>query len=697
MVKSIQLKWVLAAAMSLLFTPALAAPPINYVEGQILVKGKAGLSDARLEKILNKANAHSIGRLPQIHTHIVEVPPQAREAVIQALSHNPQIDFAEKNPLLEPSAITPNDPNYSKQWHLAKIQAPGAWDYATGEGITVAILDAGVETSHPDLVNNLVPGRNVVSNTSNTSPINVHGTAVAGTVAATTNNALGVSSVAWNASLMPVRITNSSDGWASASDMANGILWAADHGARVVNISYDIGSGAAVIDNAAKYLRNKGGLVVMAAGNNGTDRGYNDNPYIINVSATTSSDARAGWSDYGNYVDVSAPGQDVLTTWQNGGYGWGSGTSFASPNAAAVVALIMAANPGLSPDEVESVLESSADDLGSTGWDRYFGYGRVNAAGAVQTALGMSTSDVQAPEVAISSPGWNSTVNGQVPVNVDAIDNVGVSQVTLYANGQIVGSDSTAPYEFSWDSTRVANGYTTLTAYAYDAAGNTGISSGVMVNVDNQTAVADTTPPSVSILSPSASQTTVSGTASVTVSAVDDVGVAKVELYVNGRLVSTDQTAPYAFYWDTTKVADGSAILTAKAYDSSGNMGVSSNVTVLVDNILDVADTTPPNVSIGSPIDGDTVSGTVSIQVNASDNVAVTGLSIFIDNSLACSSANTGALSCSWNTRKASSGGHTIKATATDAAGNSRATSVSVTIGNSTSGKGNNGKGFGRK
>ena len=126
-------------------------------------------------------------------------------------------------------------------------------------------------------------------------------------------------------------------------------------------------------------------------------------------------------------------------------------------------------------------------------------------------------------------------------------------------------------------------------------------------------------------------------------------------------------------------------------------MGVSSNVTVLVDNILDVADTTPPNVSIGSPTDGDTVSGTVSIQVNASDNVAVTGLSIFIDNSLACSSANTGALSCSWNTRKASSGGHTIKATATDAAGNSRATSVSVTIGNSTSGKGNNGKGFGRK
>ena len=245
----------------------------------------------------------------------------------------------------------------------------------------------------------------------------------------------------------------------------------------------------------------------------------------------------------------------------------------ASPNTAAVVALIMAANPQLSPDEVESILETSADDLGSKGWDPYFGYGRVNAAAAVQIALGASASDTQAPDVAISSPAYNSTVSGQVLVNVDALDNVGVTQVTLYANGQSVGSDSTAPYEFSFDSTQVANGNTTFTAYAYDGAGNTGISTGVTVNVDNQTAVVDTTPPSVSILSPSASQTTVSGSTTVVVSAVDDTGVTRVTLYVNGQVVGTDQTAPYEFYWDSTKTADGNAVLTAKANDAAGNIG----------------------------------------------------------------------------------------------------------------------------
>jgi len=683
--------------MSLLLPTAFAAPPIDYVEGQIIVKGKAGMSDAQLEKILNKSRGRSIAKLQQIDTHIVQVPPQAEDAVIRALSHNPQIDFAEKNPLLEPSAIAPNDPYYTKEWHLAKIQAPGAWDYSAGEGITVAILDAGVETSHPDLVNNLVPGQNVVSNNSDTSPINVHGTAVAGTVAATTNNAMGVSSVAWNASLMPVRITNSSDGWASASDMANGILWAADHGAKVVNISYDIGSGASVIDNAAQYLRNKGGVVVMAAGNNGTDRGYNDNPYIINVSATTSSDALASFSDYGKYIDVSAPGKDIYTTWQNGGYGWGSGTSFASPNAAAIVALIMSANPQLSPDEVESILETSADDLGSNGWDPYFGYGRVNAAAAVQIALGASAPDTQAPDVAISSPAYNSIVSGQVLVTVDALDNVGVTQVTLYANGQSVGSDSTAPYEFSFDSTQVANGNTTFTAYAYDAAGNTGISNGVTVSVENQTTVVDTLPPSVTILSPSANQTTVSGSTTVVVSAVDDTGVTGVTLYVNGRVVGTDQTAPYEFYWDSTKTADGTAVLTAEANDAAGNIGISSDVSVIVNNSPVVADSTPPLVSIINLTDGDTVSGTVGILVNASDDTSVIGLSLFIDGSLECSSVDTSSLSCNWNTRKASDGSHTIKATATDAAGNSSATSISVTLGNSTSSSGNPGKAYGKK
>ena len=276
---------------------AIGSERPTWVAGQILVKGKAGLSDAQLDKILTKAHGRSIRKLQQIDTHIVEVPPQAEDAVIRALSHNPQIDFAEKNKLVEPSAFTPNDPSYSNQWHLPKIQAPNAWDASTGRGITIAIVDSGVEASHPDLIDNLVPGWNVVDNNADTSPVKYHGTRVAGVAAATGNNATGIASVAWRASIMPIRITDRSDGWANWSDMAAGIIWAADHGAKVVNLSYDM-ADSSTVTNAAQYLRNKGGVVVTSAGNANTDDGYSDDPYMITVAATTSSDAKASFSNY---------------------------------------------------------------------------------------------------------------------------------------------------------------------------------------------------------------------------------------------------------------------------------------------------------------------------------------------------------------------------------------------------------------
>jgi thermitase len=146
----------------------------------------------------------SVKHLKQIKTHVIKVPPQALEAVMRALSNNPNIDYPEKDMLVAPDAITPDDPSYSSQWHLPKIQAPDAWESSTGSGITVAILDTGVESSHPDLVNNLVPGWNVVSNNSDTSPVMSHGTRVAGVVAASSNNSTGVASIAWNAKIMPI-------------------------------------------------------------------------------------------------------------------------------------------------------------------------------------------------------------------------------------------------------------------------------------------------------------------------------------------------------------------------------------------------------------------------------------------------------------------------------------------------------------
>ncbi len=575
----------LALVISLCVTSSHAASPAGFAEGKIIVKGKAGLPDAQLEKILGKAQGRSVSKLQQINAHIVEVPPKAEDAVIKALSNNPHIDYAEKDMLVELSAITPDDPGYSRQWHLPKIQGPAAWDIATGSGVIIAILDTGVESSHPDLAGKLVPGWNTASDNGDTSPVMWHGTSVAGVAAATSNNALGVSSIAWDASIMPVRVTNRSDGVAEWSALAAGILWAADQGADVVNISYDIAVGSFLLNDAAQYLRSKGGLLVHAAGNSNVDGGFSDNPYMITVSATTSSDTRASFSNYGNNIDVAAPGSGIYTTYQNGGYANTSGTSFASPATAGVIALIMAANPALTTDEIEAVLEDSAVDLGASGWDPEFGHGRVDAGAAVQMVGGTTPGDNQAPGVTILSPGTSQTVSGTVLVDVDAWDDTGVTEVAVHVNGQVIGTDRTTPYQFSWDSAGVADGLATLTAYAYDSAGNAGISPGVTVQVENQ---------------------------------------------------------------------------------------------------ADSVDAAPPVVTIIEPADGSTVSGRVRIRVAASDDVGVTELSVYIDGGLLCSGVDTGTLNCNWNTRKVDAGSHTIRTLAKDASGKSAETSITVSTSGST-------------
>ena len=539
----------------------------RFAEGRILAAPRAGLADSEFRKTVEKERGRVGKRLDRLHVQVIEVPAGTEEETVQRLRRDPHMKFVELDRAIAPDAVLPNDPQYGSAWHLAKIQAPGAWDTTLGEGVTVAVLDTGVDSTHLDLAANLVPGWNVVSNNADTSDIYGHGTMVAGTVAALSNNALGVTSIAWNAKLMPVRITNdSSTGSAYLSDMAKGITWAADHGARVVNISYD-GSGSPTIDSAAQYLRSKGGLVVVAAGNSSANPGYAADPYVIAASATDSADAKAGWSNYGNYVDFAAPGVGIWTTTRGGGYGAVSGTSFASPTTAAVVALTMAANPKLGPAEVEAVLQATVNDLGTAGWDPNFGYGRVNAANAVTKAATSTPGDTQAPAVAVSSPTAGSTVQGLVPVNVTATDNYGVMKVELYVNGALKATDTTAPYQFSWDTTGLANGSANVSAKAYDAASNQGLSTSVMVQVAN--GLNDTVPPQTRINSPTAGAA-VSGTVALSASATDNVQVTLVSLYVDGRLVCSGATSA-ACSWSTRKATPGSHSVSATAKDAAGN------------------------------------------------------------------------------------------------------------------------------
>lgn len=554
-------------AGSAAYTTAHATPDHPYKPGQILVKPKAGLPSQVFENLLKTNNGKAIEVIGSLNVHVVSVPEKAEQAVVNALSHNPNFEFAELDKAVDLSA-TPNDPSFPSAWHLPKIQAPAAWDSSVADGIVIAILDTGVDTNHSDLASQMVAGWNAVDGSTATNDVYGHGTAVAGTAAAASNNGNGVASVTWNAKIMPVRITNRTDGYAYYSDIARGLNWAADNGADVANISYDVSSSSSV-SSAAQYMRSKGGMVVVAAGNSSVDPGYSDNPNMISVSSTNSSDAKSSFSNYGNYIDVAAPGEYILTTTNGGGYGNWSGTSFASPVTAGVVALIMRANPSLTPNEIETVLENSADKIAG-GWHPYYGNGRVNAANAVQLAMNTTVADTTAPSATIFSPGAGSTVNGIVLVDVNASDNVAVTEVSLFANGQLVGTDTTAPYEFSWDTASVSDGSATLTAQASDAAGNDGVSSGLAVTVKNQPDVADTTPPQVAISNP-VDGSTVSGNIPILVSAQDNVNVNKIEFYVDGKLTSTSSGSSLSTRWNTRKVSKGYHTLKAVATDNANN------------------------------------------------------------------------------------------------------------------------------
>lgn len=465
---------------------ASAAQPESFATGRILVEPRAGLALDQMSKLFKQNGGNRARKLGLSNIHILEVPAGSERAMVNKLRRNPQFKFAELDQMV-PVAATANDPYLGSEWHINKIAANLAWDSSQGSGVTIAILDSGIDSAHADLAGNIVAGYNSYDNSTNTADVCGHGTKVAGSAAAVTNNALGVAGVAGRARIMPIRIAFVSSGscYAYFSTMASGLTWAADHGARIANISYASVPTSSAVASAATYLRSKGGLLFVSAGNYNRDEGFTPTTAMIPVSATASNDTRASFSSYGAFVALSAPGTSIYTTVQGGGYGGVNGTSFASPIAAAVGALVMSVNPALTADQVQDVLFNTAVDLGAAGRDIYFGFGRVNAAGAVAAALAAPTPDTENPTVAITNPVANSTVSGLVVLDVTASDNKAVVRIDLKVNGTLVGSDTSAPFGFSWNSNDVANGINSLAAIAYDAAGNISSSASLQVNVAN--------------------------------------------------------------------------------------------------------------------------------------------------------------------------------------------------------------------
>lgn len=563
-------------AFGLLFTAVTyAAPP--SVAGQILVKPAKGTTEVDLHALLSFHGAAEVDEIPGLDVRIVRVPAKALEAVLAALARNPNIEFAEPDFIAQANA-TANDPYYGNQWHLAKIQAPSAWDVTTGTASTViAVIDTGANYSHPDLQGKLLAGYDFVNSDSDPSDDNGHGTGVSGTAAAASNNSTGVASIAWACPVMPLKVLDAS-GSGSYSNIAKAINYAADNGARVINMSLGGTSNSLTLQNAANYAWNKGVVLIAAAGNNG-----NNTPFypaacnnVVAVSATNSSDVITSWSSYGSYVDVSAPGESILTTW-GGDYAYVSGTSFSSPVTAATTALMISIQPKLTNSQTVDLLLKNADDLGTFGYDVYYGYGRVNASRAVYAARNAITADTTAPLVTIGSPANGAIVTGTVGISASATDNVGVTKMEILIDGVLVAQGTAATISYSWYTPNFANGSHTILARAYDAANNVG-SASISVSVQNST-TADTTAPTVAITSP-ADGSTVSGTVKIYVSATDNVGVTKVDLYIDGAFFNSSMSSTPVFNWNTRPAAKGSHKLQAYAYDAAGNIGASSVVTV---------------------------------------------------------------------------------------------------------------------
>ncbi|EWT03544.1 serine protease [Intrasporangium oryzae NRRL B-24470] len=337
-------------------------------------------------------------------------------ATLEALD---SVESAEPNRYRETSVI-PNDPSYGSEWGLAKINAPAAWDRTTGSAtVVVGVIDTGIDLDHPDLVGNIVPGYDMVDlGTNPTPPAGFrfegdfsgrdaipedevgHGSHVAGTIAAMSNNALGVAGVTWQCKIMPVkaltRMVRISDGQVrgvgSSADIAAAVRYAADNGASVINMSLGSSGTTTVESSAIAYAIGKGVVVVAAMGNDGTSNPSYPAAYpdVVSVGAIDSADHRASFSQTGPHIDVVAPGVGVLSTYLAAGYGTLSGTSMATPHVAGVAALIRSVKPSATVAEVTDILRTTARPLRDAPADPVpndsYGWGCVDAAAAVNKA-----------------------------------------------------------------------------------------------------------------------------------------------------------------------------------------------------------------------------------------------------------------------------------------------------------------------
>lgn len=472
---------------------ASASPSNTDSRTRILVKFRAGTTSAAAQRALATAGASEFRSLPRLGVRVVRVAPDRAQEALETFRSNRRVEYAERDAVLQPQELLPSDPSFPTQfaiaggaWGWTKTHTTQAWDITRGDAsVVVAILDTGLRTAGlDDFGGQVVSGWNVLKNSSDvTTASGVHGTYVAGVVGLTLGNNVGNAGYCPGCRIMPVQV--GTDTGANLSDMANGLTWAADHGARVANMSWAGTSSSATLADAVSYARAKGMVVTAAAGNSNC----NCPTYpaatagVIGVAGTTNTDTKQGDSNYGAWVKVAAP-ESNLTSWPtiNGtpGYAPVGGTSLAAPVVAALAGLLFSAKPPLTGAQVEQALEQSAVPMTLVQYGRVDALATLNYAGFSDPQAPAAPSNSSAPQVLLETNGvYNTSVLTASPQ---------VGQILLRGQGTWTGSAPLSLMSVQWQrcDTRDSTCTTIATTPSYTVqSADTGYALRLQITVAN--------------------------------------------------------------------------------------------------------------------------------------------------------------------------------------------------------------------
>jgi thermitase len=411
-------------------------------------------------RLADGIQGHIVASIPQIDAYLIDLPGRADPswALLNELEQDPDVERAEASAeatvAASPLAFTVDDPYLSNAWHLSKINADVAWGTTMGSpSVTIAIVDTGIDYTHPDLSGKVTLGPDYGSNDSNPMDTQGHGTHVAGIAGAKANNGIGAAGVCPGCQLMAVKVFPDGSSSASHFAIAQGITWAADNGADVINLSLGGTSSSSTMQSAVDYAWQHGVVVVAAAGNSATSVPHYPGAYtnVIAVGSTTSSDTLSSFSNYGSWVDVTAPGSSIFSTIKGGGYQSWSGTSMASPVVAGAAGLAFSGLAGATNTSVRAAVEQAVTDLGTPGRDTTYGYGRIDLS---KLFTGGGTPPPSAPSISTASlPGGTvgtpysaslAASGGTTPYTWSLASGTPPAGITLSSAGTLSGTPTTA-------------------------------------------------------------------------------------------------------------------------------------------------------------------------------------------------------------------------------------------------------------